>query len=208
MKPEDRLRWIYESQDQHELSHRYDEWSQEYDKHLEEELNYIAPDIGVSLLTKHIAIGARILDAGAGTGLVGERLHAAGFRNLVAVDNSPGMLQQAKKKEVYTDLLRQDLLQPLDFSDASFDAVISIGVFTDGHVSADAFDELIRVTRPGGFIIFSVLQKFYEQGHFHEELLKREQAGKWYLFEPRQPFNSRKNLGADATGLAFLYKVI
>ena len=47
---------------------------------------------------------ARILDVGAGTGLVGEYLKKRGFCNLDALEPSLGMLEVAKTKNVYKNL--------------------------------------------------------------------------------------------------------
>ena len=43
----------------------------------------------------------KVMDAGAGTGLVGVELHKFGFTTIDALDISPGMLNEAKKKNVY-----------------------------------------------------------------------------------------------------------
>ncbi len=45
-----------------------------------------------------------ILDAGAGTGLLGVALAEAGFRTLDALDLSPAMLVEAERKGVYDEL--------------------------------------------------------------------------------------------------------
>jgi len=42
-----------------------------------------------------------ILDAGAGTGMVGEVLTKLGYANLVAMDLSQGMLEVTRQKNVY-----------------------------------------------------------------------------------------------------------
>ncbi|MCA9686480.1 MAG: class I SAM-dependent methyltransferase [Myxococcales bacterium] len=207
MQAEDRIRWIYQSRDQAELSRRYDAWAEDYDQHLEGALDYVAPALGVAMFAEHVPLDARVLDVGAGTGLVGERLHAAGYRDITGVDYSPGMLAQARKKQVYSRLAVQDLLEPLDLESASFDALISIGVFSFGHVTAEAFAELIRVTRPGGIILFSVLRAFYEHGSFRADLEALEKAGRWTLRMAGQPFASRRDVDSDAAGLAFIYEV-
>ena len=88
-----------------------------------------------------MAADAKVLDAGAGTGLVGERLCEAGYRDLVGIDLSPGMLAVARGKDVYRELRQTNLGESLAFPDDAFDAVISVGVFTTGHAPAHAFDD-------------------------------------------------------------------
>ncbi len=207
MSPEDRIRWIYASGDQAELSRRYDAWAATYDHQLTDDLGYIGPRIAVDMLRERLPTEARILDAGCGTGLAGEALHAAGYRDIVGVDFSPGMLAEARSKAVYSALLEQDLLAPVAFESDRFDAVVSVGVFTFGHVTAEAFDELIRVTRPGGLILFSVLVRFLESGGFRERLDALERAGRWTPVEIGRPFASRREVDADASGVALIYRV-
>ena len=89
---------------------------------------------------------ARILDAGAGTGLVGEILASMGYRRMVAMDLSQGMLEEARKKGVYEDFHQMVMGETLDYETGSFDAVITVGVLTVGHAPASSLDELVRVT--------------------------------------------------------------
>src|SRR5215217_8326125 len=70
-----------------------------------------------------------------------------GYRNLVGIDISDGMLARARERGVYADLRDQVLGETLDFADESFVAVVATGVFTAGHAPASAFIELLRVTR-------------------------------------------------------------
>ncbi|MCH7907152.1 MAG: class I SAM-dependent methyltransferase, partial [Chloroflexi bacterium] len=77
----------------------------------------------VPLVEKWVPSGARILDAGAGTGLVGELLARAGYGDLNGVDISTEMIARARLKGVYRDLRRMELGKTLDFDSNSFDAV-------------------------------------------------------------------------------------
>ena len=94
-----RVQWVYAAKNNRELEARYGQWAPEYDKDLTEEFEWIGPQVSVELFARHVAPGARILDVGAGTGLVGERLVSAGYRDLQAMDLSPGMLDVARQKE-------------------------------------------------------------------------------------------------------------
>ena len=68
------------------------------------------------MFKKYVPLDGMILDAGAGTGGVGELLHHQGFLNLVGIDISSGMLNEALKKNVYSDLRVGILGEDLDFS--------------------------------------------------------------------------------------------
>ena len=114
------------------------------------------PALALEACRQYVPSDARILDAGAGTGLVGKALSDAGYRNLTAIDMSPGMLEEARAKGVYRQLRRMVLGERLDFPDDNFDAVVSIGVLTLGHAPARSLDEMVRVTKPGGHVIFTL----------------------------------------------------
>ncbi len=183
-----RIQWIYSSTSNAELQERYDQWAAEYDEDLAEGFAWNAPRNASALFAKHVDKGARILDAGAGTGLVGEVLSQLGYTNLVAIDLSPGMLEEARRKQVYSAFHQMVLGETLDFDTDAFDAVISVGVFTLGHAPASAFDELVRVTKPGGHIVFSLRTDVYENNGFREMQDGLTAAGKWELAEMTDQF--------------------
>ena len=178
-----RVQWVYESTSAKELEERYDQWAADYDNDLAEEFAWNAPQHWSDVFAKHVDRNARILDAGAGTGLVGERLVKAGFRNLVAMDLSQGMLEEARSKNIYTEFHQMALGGTLNFATNEFDAVISVGVFTQGHAPANSFDELARITKPGGLIVFSLRVDTYESDGFKEQQTGMEAAGVWQLAE-------------------------
>jgi predicted TPR repeat methyltransferase len=185
---ETRVRWVYASTNNQELEERYDQWAEDYDKDLEEDFAWNAPQAAVKVFAKLVPESAKILDAGAGTGLVGEALASLGYRDLVAMDLSQGMLKEASGKHVYTELHQMVLGDTLDFDSDQFDGVISVGVFTLGHAPASAFDELIRVTRPGGYVVFSLRTDVYETGGFKKKQDSLEAEGKWRLVEVGERF--------------------
>ena len=128
----------------------YDEWADAYEHDLLDEFGYtahaIAADALVAALDDH---DAAIVDYGCGTGLVGERLTAAGFTRLDGADYAPGMLEQCRAKGVYRHLFVADLTEPLDVDDATYDALICVGVMGAGHLVPEHFAELFRTVRPG-----------------------------------------------------------
>ena len=184
----DRVQWVYSSTTNQELEERYDQWATEYDKDLAEEFAWNAPKTAVDLFARHVPTGARILDAGAGTGLVGECLAESGYHDLYAMDLSVGMLDEARRKALYKAFHQMTLGEELGFDTDSFDSVISVGVFTTGHAPAHAFDELARITKPGGLIVFSLRVDLYEEGGFKEYQAGLEEAGKWKLAELSEPY--------------------
>ncbi len=180
---ENRVQWVYSAPNTEELERRYDEWAKEYDGDLERDFGWQGPSFAVDYLVQHVPSSARILDAGAGTGLVGVELWRRGYMNLVGMDMSLGMIQQARQKGVYNQLDRMVLGERLAYADGEFDAVISVGVLTLGHAPAHALDELVRITKAGGYIVFSLRPDVYVQHGFKEKQVDLDANGAWKLVE-------------------------
>ena len=98
------------------------------------------------------------------------------------------MLDEAKKKNIYNEFHQMALGVSLDFPSDEFDAVISVGVFTQGHAPVNSFDELIRITKASGLIVFSLRVDLYQDGGFKEYQSGLEDAGKWKLVEVTDQF--------------------
>ncbi|HCH08436.1 MAG TPA: class I SAM-dependent methyltransferase, partial [Dehalococcoidia bacterium] len=89
------IQWVYSSKNEQELGERYDQWASSYEKDLIGDFGWYGPPSSVTAAAKYVPKDSRILDAGAGTGLVGQLLNEHGYHNLVAMDLSEGMLDQA-----------------------------------------------------------------------------------------------------------------
>jgi len=124
----------------------------------------------------------RILDAGAGTGLLGVALVARGFTSLDALDLSPAMLAEAERKGVYGELREGRLGDPLPFADGAYDAVAACGVLTTGHAPASCLDELVRITRHGGHLVFTLRSDRTPPG-YDEKMAELDRSGRWELVE-------------------------
>ena len=185
----ERVQWIYSSADNKELAERYDQWARDYDSDLDEAFGWAGPQRAVDFFVKYVADrNARVLDAGAGTGLVGKLLKDQGYNNLIAMDLSLGMLEEARKKDAYLEFDQMVMGEPLDYATDSFDAVVSVGVMTVGHAPASSLDELVRVTKPGGYLVYSLRPDVYRDNGFVEKHEELEKAGKWKPVEVSEEF--------------------
>ena len=169
MDAQKKVQWVYASRNNQQLAERYDQWARDYDRDLDREFGYVGPERTAEVFARHVPRGDRVLDAGAGTGLVGAILYRMGYRNLVGIDLSRGMLEEAREKNVYRELRQMVLGERLDFATSSFDAVISVGVLTVGHAPASSLEELVRITRPGGCLVFTLRPDVYEGSGFKEK---------------------------------------
>ena len=161
-----------------ELMSVYDNWSEDYDKVLTEQWGYNSPQMAADLLAASIACDSiSVLDAGCGTGLVGPCLKNLGAGEIIGIDYSSGMLEQARAKQVYTSLLRMDLNQRLDIPSDSFDAATCVGTFTSAHVQPKAVGELVRLVRPGGKVVFTVRDDYWKATSFIDLLVDLHKQG-------------------------------
>ena len=150
----------------------YKKWARTYDKDFALSSNYQSPQKISNFFIEHSKhTDTPILDVGAGTGLVGELLNSKGKKEITGIDISSEMLDQAKLKGCYSCLVEADITKKIPLNDNSFGAVVSAGTFTHGHVGADAFDELLRITKPGGLFVLSINSKVFIKGGFEEKFL-------------------------------------
>ena len=95
----------------------------------------------------------RIMDLGAGTGLLGVELNKLGYINVDALDVTQRMLDEAKKKKVYTKFICTPLTEERTpgIETGEYNAIISSGVVSAayGHVRPPALLEMIRVVSEG-----------------------------------------------------------
>ncbi|MCG8461079.1 MAG: L-histidine N(alpha)-methyltransferase [Holophagales bacterium] len=100
------------------------------------------------------------------------------------------MLARARAKGVFQDLHVADLSRPLDhFSNDHFDGVILVGVFSYGQSPAHAREELVRITKPGGFLAFTMRTDFYDSNAMgvRSQIGQLQDAGAWRLVDLSDP---------------------
>lgn len=182
-------RVFYEAKDQRELVERYDESAEVYDEAMSTDVGWTGHIELAGVIGRYVARDAHVLDAGAGTGMLGDELAKLGFTNMDANDLSSGMLERARGKGIYRECRVMELGLALDYADDVYDAVVVCGVFTPNHAPASSLDEMARITRPGGFILYT-LRADEMPADFppkHQELADN---GAWELVEDCAPFAS------------------
>jgi len=182
----ERVDWVIRAESNKEMRRRYDLWATVYDNDIGTYEDYLVPKEAAKVAKRVLNLDARIFDAGAGTGLVGQSLVEAGFHELIAVDYSAQMLEMARSKGVYKEIHQCDLSQVTEFESSSFDAVITCG--TTSQMPSFSLREFVRVVRPGGHIIFAVLLGPWVECGYADIYSELEGQGKLYIVERGSAF--------------------
>jgi SAM-dependent methyltransferase len=160
----------------------YDDWSDNYDSHLLEEFGYISPEVAAQALSDEIeASDVAIIDYGCGTGLVGQSLNQQGFLTVDGIDISAGMLEQAREKQVYRNLVCGDLTTRVALDDATYDAATCIGSMGAGHVGAQHIPELLRPLKAEGLLVIIMNGAYYISGGFDLAFRQLDNNGLWHI---------------------------
>ncbi|MBE3001029.1 class I SAM-dependent methyltransferase [Nocardiopsis sp. HNM0947] len=171
---------IYSLKNPAEAEGAYDEWAETYEHDTTEGLGYVAPQRAAELLRDLLPDNPRaeVLDAGCGTGLVGQSLSGLGLEVVDGIDLSTAMLDRARDKGAYRNLDKADMTRRLSIADDSYDAVICVGTFTEGHVGPEGIDELVRVARPGAPLVLTITDAVWESEGFADHVAGLEKDGR------------------------------
>lgn len=180
---------VYDATAPAEVAALYDGWAETYDAEMAA-AGYRHPSICLALLSRHLKPGrGPVLDAGAGTGVLGVWLGIMGYAPVEGLDISPGMLAVAARKGGYDKLHNLALGSPLPFADGHFAGVVSAGVFTTGHVGPEGLDELVRICARSGAIVLTIKNTLWENG-FSRRIGELQEAGRFDLIEDTGPYIS------------------
>lgn len=179
---------VYGAKSPEETRAIYNQWAGSYDAD-NLKRGFRLPSLGAGLLARYLGQNnGPILDAGCGTGLVSETLKLLGYGPITGCDLSPDMLAAARETGAYDELHEADLGQPLPFEDSSFAGFICVGSFGPGHAPPVSLENLARVTRPGGYGVFNLIEASYEDQGFPAVMDGLTKAGKWQIMHQSEPF--------------------
>lgn len=192
---------VYDAKTLEEVAALYDGWAETYDSEMAV-AGYRHPSICLALLARRLKAGdGPILDAGAGTGVLGPWLGIMGYGPVEALDISPGMLAVAAKRGGYAKLHNLALGSALPFADGYFAGIVSAGVFTTGHVGPEGLDELLRVCRPGGAIVLTIKNTLWESA-FKQRIEELAAQSAIRLAEQTEPYVSMPGEAGTTPSLA------
>ncbi len=199
---------VYAATTPAELADAYAAWAASYDRETAE-LGYCLPFLIPAWLARHLPAGGEpVLDAGCGTGLTGPCLAALGYAAVEGLDMSDDMLAIARSRGAYGVLKQATLGETLPWPDDHFAAFVSTGVFTAGHAPAAGLHELVRITRPGGFAVFTVRDILVEEAGFRATFDAMTRAGRWRAVEKSPPFRAFAIGEPEVLVEAFVFEVL
>jgi predicted TPR repeat methyltransferase len=142
----------------------FDDFAGSFDAKLTK-LRYRAPELTATVLSEVLPAPDKsldIADAGCGTGLCGPLL-APFARRLVGVDLSARMLEGARLRGVYDELLKEELTAFLNRHPASFDVVVSADTLVYFGDLMPVVQALAGALRPGGIAAFTLEEAAFDQ---------------------------------------------
>ncbi|MFT5741642.1 MAG: SAM-dependent methyltransferase [Gammaproteobacteria bacterium] len=172
---------------------------QTYDDHLIEKCGYISPTVAANALAdandqRDIARSdIKVIDFGCGTGLVGAALAKRGFNTIDGADISKGMLEQARVKSVYRNLMQIDLTAGTGLVKQCYDAGLCIGSMGAGHVGSRHLPGMLRSIKPGGLFVIIINGMHYGPEGFDRAFAGFEDKGLWQI-KRTESFNYMDNL--------------
>jgi len=202
------LEHVYGASSPEESRAVYDGWAGSYDADNLAK-GFRLPGIGAAFAARYVPRnGEPLLDAGCGTGLVGESLAILGYQGLHGLDLSPGMLQAAARLGVYRELFEHPLGKPLPMAADSYGAVTCFGSFGPGHAPPESLEEFARVTRPGGHVIFNLVEASYAEQGFPEVIQALARSGRWRERERSAPFRAFLLAEPDIVVRVFAFEIL
>lgn len=141
------------------LAH-YRAWAESYDTGFAKGMDYLLP-AHVAAAFRAAGGASPVLDVGAGTGLLTERLVEMGQQGPIdAVDFSAEMLERAAEKGLYRHLCRADITEAIPLP-RQYGGIVSSGTFTAGHVGPNALPRLLALALPGAQFALSINQRVW-----------------------------------------------
>ena len=149
----------------------YRDFAEYYDTTYAASLGYIYPLGILKVLAGQQRPQGAILDIGCGTGLVATTIRKADPAAVIdGVDISPDMLEKARLKGDYRDLIEADLTADYSHVPTDYAAIVSAGLFTFGHLGPDLISDMVSLCRPAAVAALGVNSIFFAEQGFQKVL--------------------------------------
>lgn len=128
-------------------------------------LEYVVPKVATEHFAKHLKKNNKwvdsdpfLLDVAAGTGK--NAIHLANdhqMRNIEAMDQTEAMLNEARRRELYREYYIANANEEWPFPLNKYDGTICTGGLAYNQIKpSPAIRSLVRVTKPGGIVVFTI----------------------------------------------------
>jgi predicted TPR repeat methyltransferase len=158
----------------------FDNYAVKFENSLVKNLEYKIPRVIAEMIIKdsEFDLLGSIMDLGCGTGLFGVEINQF-CKHLEGIDLSEKMLGEAKKKNIYNKLIKQDIVDYLSNVSLNFDYFISTDVFVYIGDLSDVFRLIKSSNKTGGKLAFST--EHYDGDSFFLEQSGRYSHSKKYI---------------------------
>jgi predicted TPR repeat methyltransferase len=158
----------------------FDNYASEFEGALIDNLEYKVPKVISEIILRdcNFNLLGSVIDLGCGTGLLGAEIKQF-CRRLEGLDLSQKMLDEAKKKSIYSELIKQDILSYLATANLNFNYFIATDVFLYIGDLSDVFRLIKDRNKAGGKLVFST--EHYDGDGFFLEQSGRYSHSKMYI---------------------------
>ena len=177
-----------------------------YEQLFYDELDCQSPAVVVGELAQHVDDPAtlRVLDVGAGNGMVGERLRNLGVAHLVGVDIIEAAAAATKRDRpgIYDDYLVADLTAlPAEdntkLAAGGFDAMVTVAALGFGDIPPEAFAVAFNHVADGGLVGLTIKEDFLAEGDFAGFVRRLDEDGAMRILSRRRYLHRRSVTGEE-----------
>lgn len=181
-----------------------------YEQLFYDELKCDSPRTIATLLGEQLddtsAADLRVLDVGAGNGMVGEELDRMGAKHIVGVDIIEEAAEAAQRDRpgIYDDYVVVDLTDVppathAELSEHRFNCLTTVAALGFGDIPPEAFTEAYNLVEDGGLIAFNIKEKFVEDGDRSgfEELISQSLENGTMDLQAERRYRHRLSVAGD-----------
>ncbi len=154
------------------IKNLFDSYADHFEQHVAT-LNYQLPNQLYQLVSPFLKNHHTVLDLGCGTGLMGIQIQAK--KTLIGVDISTQMLKEARKKNIYEELIEADLYTFLQGCTQKYDIILCADTLVYLGKLDQFFDVLTHAVKKTTFFAFSVEELQSDQ----QESYRLEATGRY-----------------------------